>query len=65
MSETGIILRTEVARIPKRGRCTRGVAMMGLKEGDQVASVARLLNGPLLRTNPPAPWMSRRTRMVQ
>lgn len=45
MSETGIILRTEVARIPEKGRYTRGVAMMGLKEGDQVASVARLLNG--------------------
>ncbi len=45
MSETGIILRTEVARIPEKGRYTRGVAMMDLKEGDQVASVARLLNG--------------------
>ncbi|MBN1246203.1 MAG: DNA gyrase subunit A, partial [Anaerolineae bacterium] len=45
MSQTGIILRTEVARIPIKGRYTRGVAMMDLKQGDSVASVARLLNG--------------------
>ncbi|MCU0522189.1 MAG: DNA gyrase subunit A [Anaerolineae bacterium] len=45
MSEMGIILRTPVARIPQMGRYTRGVAMMDLKDGDHVASVARLLNG--------------------
>ena len=45
MSEMGIILRTQVARIPQMGRYTRGVAMMDLKEGDYVASIARLLNG--------------------
>jgi DNA gyrase subunit A len=46
MSESGIILRTEVAMIPVMGRYTRGVQMMDLKEKDAVASVARLLNGP-------------------
>ncbi|MBN1248888.1 MAG: DNA gyrase subunit A, partial [Anaerolineae bacterium] len=44
MSETGIILRTKVVRIPELGRYTRGVRMMDLKEGDRVASVARLFN---------------------
>jgi DNA gyrase subunit A len=45
MSENGIILRTHVAEIPKMGRYTRGVRMMDLKQGDRVASVARLRNG--------------------
>ena len=42
MSESGLVLRTPVLEIPKMGRYTRGVHMMNLKEGDQVASVARL-----------------------
>ena len=45
MSEGGIILRTSVNRIPKMGRYSRGVQMMDLKDGDRVASIARLLNG--------------------
>ncbi len=44
MSEGGIILRTAVSRIPEMGRYSRGVQMMDLKEGDHVASVARLFN---------------------
>jgi DNA gyrase subunit A len=44
MSESGIILRTTVARIPVLGRYSQGVHMMDLKERDAVASVARLLN---------------------
>ncbi len=44
MSEDGIIIRTRVERIPKMGRYSRGVKMMDLKEGDRVASVARLFN---------------------
>lgn len=44
MSEGGIILRTEVTRIPTMGRYSRGVRMMDLKEGDSVASIARLFN---------------------
>jgi DNA gyrase subunit A len=42
MSENGIILRTSVARIPEMGRYSRGVQMMDLKDGDRVASMARL-----------------------
>jgi DNA gyrase subunit A len=44
MSEGGIILRTKVGRIPEMGRYTRGVQMMDLKDGDRVASIARLFN---------------------
>ena len=46
MSESGIILRTQVAKVPVMGRYSRGVRMMDLKERDVVASVARLLNDP-------------------
>ncbi len=42
ISESGIMLRTRVADIPKMGRYTQGVRMMDLKGSDRVASVARL-----------------------
>ncbi len=42
ISEGGIVIRTPAANIPTMGRYTRGVQMMDLKEGDRVASVARL-----------------------
>ncbi len=45
MSENGIILRTRVAKMPKMGRYSRGVQTMDLKDGDSVASVARLFKG--------------------
>ncbi|MFN2110345.1 MAG: DNA gyrase subunit A [Anaerolineae bacterium] len=45
MSENGIVLRTRVAQIPKMGRYTRGVQMMDLKDGDRVATLARLPSG--------------------
>ena len=45
ISESGILIRTRVSKIPKMGRYTRGVQMMDLKDGDRVASIARLLNG--------------------
>ncbi|MBN2390149.1 MAG: DNA gyrase subunit A, partial [Anaerolineae bacterium] len=45
MSEGGIVLRTRVDKIPKMGRYTRGVQMMDLKDGDRVASLARLPSG--------------------
>ena len=35
ISEGGIIIRTEVTRIPSMGRYSRGVQMIDLKEGDQ------------------------------
>jgi DNA gyrase subunit A len=44
MSENGIMLRTSVARIPEMGRYSRGVHMMDLKDGDRVASMARLFD---------------------
>ena len=44
ISEGGILIRTQVNLIPAMGRYSRGVHMMDLKEGDSVASIARLLN---------------------
>ena len=44
ISEGGILIRTQVTLIPTMGRYSRGVHMMDLKEGDSVASIARLLN---------------------
>jgi DNA gyrase subunit A len=45
MSESGIVLRTRVEKIPKMGRYSRGVQMMDLKNGDRVATLARLPSG--------------------
>jgi len=42
ISEGGIVIRTSAANIPQMGRYTRGVQMMSLKEGERVASLARL-----------------------
>jgi DNA gyrase subunit A len=43
ISEGGIVLRTKVQDVPQMGRYSRGVQMMDLKEGDRVASIARLV----------------------
>ncbi len=45
ISESGIILRTSVRRIPQMGRYSSGVQMMDIKNGDRLASIARLFNG--------------------
>ncbi|MBC7223468.1 MAG: DNA gyrase subunit A [Anaerolineae bacterium] len=42
ISEEGIVLRTRVAEIPQMGRATRGARVMALREGDRVASLARV-----------------------
>ena len=42
ISEEGIVLRTKVSEIPQMGRATRGARIMALKEGDRVASLARV-----------------------
>jgi DNA gyrase subunit A len=41
ISSGGIVLRTKVKQIRSAGRATMGVRIMGLKEGETVASVAR------------------------
>lgn len=43
ISEGGIVLRTRISAIPQMGRYSRGVRLMDLKDGDRVASVARLV----------------------
>lgn len=45
ISQNGLVIRTRVAHIPQMGRYTRGVQLIDLKEGDQVASIARLPEG--------------------
>ncbi|MEA3310156.1 MAG: DNA gyrase subunit A [Chloroflexota bacterium] len=46
ISDGGIMIRTPAANIPQMGRYTRGVQMMSLKEGECVASLARLKEEP-------------------
>ena len=42
ISANGVALRQRVSDIPKTGRATRGSRLINLREGDSVASVARL-----------------------
>ena len=42
ISSNGVVLRQKVSAIPQSGRVTRGFRLMSLREGDGVASVARL-----------------------
>ena len=42
ISTGGILLRTKVRQVKQAGRSTMGVHVIGLKEGDTVASVARI-----------------------
>ncbi len=42
MSSGGVVLRTKVKHISRTGRATRGVKLMDLQEGDNVASMARV-----------------------
>lgn len=43
ISAAGMVLRQRVGDIPRSGRATRGSRLMDLREGDTVASVARLV----------------------
>lgn len=49
ISSGGVVLRTKVKNISRSGRLTRGVVLMNLKEGDSVASLARIAHADLLR----------------
>ena len=49
MSAGGVIIRTKVKTISRSGRATRGVLLMNVKEGDSVASLARIAHADLLR----------------
>ena len=40
VSRDGIVIRTRVETISRIGRNTQGVSVMGVAEGDQVASIA-------------------------
>jgi DNA gyrase subunit A len=49
MSANGVMLRTTVKEISKSSRVTKGVTLMNMKEGDSVASVARIAHADLKR----------------
>jgi len=49
MSAGGVIIRTKVKTISRSGRATRGVLLMNVKEGDSVASLARIAHADLLQ----------------
>ncbi len=42
ISINAVVLRTKVKQIKRAGRATRGVRLIGLQEGDSVASIARI-----------------------
>ena len=42
ISINAVVLRTKVKQIKRAGRSTRGVRLIGLQEGDSVASIARI-----------------------
>jgi DNA gyrase subunit A len=47
ISINAVVLRTTVKQIKQAGRATRGVRLIGLKEGDSVASMARIAEADL------------------
>jgi DNA gyrase subunit A len=49
ISTNGVALRTKVKQISQAGRATRGVRLIGLHEGDSVASLARIAEADLRR----------------
>jgi DNA gyrase subunit A len=49
ISSGGIVLRTKVKQIKRASRATMGVRVMGLREGETVASVARIAEKDLQR----------------
>jgi len=49
ISANGIVLRMKVGDVKQAGRATRGIHMMDVKEGDKVASLARIAVADLKR----------------
>jgi DNA gyrase subunit A len=49
ITANGMVLRTKVKNVKKAGRATRGVHLMDVKEGDRVASIARIASADLKR----------------
>jgi len=49
ISSNGMVLRMKVKDVKLAGRATRGNHMMDVKEGDRVASIARIANAELKR----------------
>jgi len=43
MSKKGVMIRTGIKSIPRRGRATQGVYIMRMKKGDRVASMSFII----------------------
>ena len=52
ITAAGIALRTKVANVRQAGRATMGTHLINLKDGDTVASVARLAAADLKLSEP-------------
>jgi DNA gyrase subunit A len=46
MSKKGVMIRTQLQSIPRRGRATQGVYIMRMKQGDLVASMSFIIKDP-------------------
>jgi len=53
ISAVGVMLRTKVKNISQTGRATQGVKVMNIKEGDYVASIARVAKADLQKAGVP------------
>jgi DNA gyrase subunit A len=53
ITANGMVLRTKVKDVKQAGRATRGVHLMDVKEGDRVASTARIATAELKRVGAP------------
>lgn len=60
ISAGGVVLRTQVAKVQKSGRATRGVVLMNLQEGDSLASLARIASADLAKASADSPVGSER-----
>jgi DNA gyrase subunit A len=49
ITANGLVLRTKVRDVKQAGRATRGVRLMEVKEGDRVASIARIATAELTK----------------
>ena len=43
MSKKGVMIRTNLKSVPRRGRATQGVYIMRMKKGDRVASMSFIM----------------------
>ncbi len=55
MTSSGVIIRTQVSTISQSGRATRGVRLINLQNGEEVAALARIPESSLVMAETAAP----------